>query len=152
MGRGPARKSGPEPPSQGPGLLPGTGDVRGTATCRSRGSIWANRRPVITVRHPADESADRQLLYRQKGDTGGTHRLEILVLLPLGRQVTSSSPARIGTGVELEHGSRDLATDVSGNDPVVTGKIAFAHLTEFPDYYTRLAILEREAAADLQKK
>ena len=43
-------------------------------------------------------------------------------------------------------------TDVSGNDPIVTGKIALAHLTEFPDYYTRLAILEREAAADLPKK
>jgi len=37
-------------------------------------------------------------------------------------------------------------TDVSGNDPIVTGKIALAHLTEFPDYYTRLAVLEREAA------
>jgi hypothetical protein len=55
-------------------------------------------------------------------------------------------------GVELEHGTRDSETDVSGNDPIVTGKIALAHLTEFPDYYTRLAILEREAAADLQKK
>jgi hypothetical protein len=35
---------------------------------------------------------------------------------------------------------------VSGNDRIVTGKIALAHLTEFPDYYTRLAVLEREAA------
>lgn len=59
---------------------------------------------------------------------------------------------RMGLGVELEHGHRDPETDVSGNDPIVTGKIALAHLTEFPDYYTRLAILEREAAADLQKK
>ena len=40
-------------------------------------------------------------------------------------------------------------TDVSGNDPIVTGKIALAHLTEFPDYYTRLAVMEREAAAHL---
>jgi hypothetical protein len=53
---------------------------------------------------------------------------------------------RIGLDVELEHGSRDPETDVSGNDPIVTGKIALAHLTEFPDYYTRLAILERDAA------
>src|SRR5450759_3718845 len=59
---------------------------------------------------------------------------------------------RMGLGVELEHGPRDSETDVSGNDPIVTGKIALAHLTEFPDYYTRLAILEREAAADLQKR
>jgi Protein of unknown function (DUF5661) len=54
---------------------------------------------------------------------------------------------RMGLGVELEHGPRDPETDVSGNDPIVTGKIALAHLTEFPDYYTRLAVLEREAAA-----
>lgn len=54
---------------------------------------------------------------------------------------------RTGLDVELEHGAREPGTDVSGNDPIVTGKIALAHLTEFPDYYTRLAILEREAAA-----
>ena len=54
---------------------------------------------------------------------------------------------RMGLDVELEHGSRDPQTDVSGNDPIVTGKIALAHLTEYPDYYTRLAILERDAAA-----
>ena len=53
---------------------------------------------------------------------------------------------RLGLGVELEHGPRDPATDVSGDDRIVTAKIALAHLTEFPDYYTRLAVLEREAA------
>jgi hypothetical protein len=53
---------------------------------------------------------------------------------------------RMGLGVELEHGPRDPKTDVSSDDPIVTGKIALAHLTEFPDYYTRLAVLEREAA------
>jgi hypothetical protein len=57
---------------------------------------------------------------------------------------------RMGLGVELEHGPRDPETDVSGNDPIITGKIALAHLTEFPDYYTRLAILEREAADHLR--
>ena len=41
-------------------------------------------------------------------------------------------------------------TDVSADDPIVTGKIALAHLTEFPDYYTRLAVLEREAADHLK--
>ena len=52
-----------------------------------------------------------------------------------------------GLAVELEHGSRDPATDVTGSDPVVTGKIALAHLNEFPDYYTRLAVMEAEAEA-----
>ncbi|QYK56482.1 MAG: hypothetical protein KF733_03155 [Fimbriimonadaceae bacterium] len=54
---------------------------------------------------------------------------------------------RMGMDVELEHGSRDPATDVTGNDPVLTGKIALAHLNEFPDYYTRLDKMEREAEA-----
>jgi hypothetical protein len=52
---------------------------------------------------------------------------------------------RAGMDVELEHGTHDPATDVTGSDPVITGKIALAHLNEFPDYYTRLARMEDEA-------
>jgi hypothetical protein len=52
---------------------------------------------------------------------------------------------RIGLGVELEHGRHDPATTVSDDDEVTTGKIAWAHLNEFPDYYTRLAEMEAEA-------
>jgi hypothetical protein len=59
---------------------------------------------------------------------------------------------RLGLGVELEHGPRSPESDVSGNDPIVTGRIALAHLTEFPDYYTRLAVLEREAADHKSRK
>ena len=55
---------------------------------------------------------------------------------------------RMGLDVELEHGLHDPSTDVTGDDPVVTGKIALAHLNEFPDYYTRLAKMEREAKQD----
>ena len=54
---------------------------------------------------------------------------------------------RMGMDVELEHGSRDPSTDVTGNDPILTGKIALAHLNEFADYYTRLAAMEAEAEA-----
>ena len=54
---------------------------------------------------------------------------------------------RSGMDVELEHGSHDPATDVTGSDPLITGKIALAHLNEFPDYYTRLARMEAEAEA-----
>ena len=53
---------------------------------------------------------------------------------------------RLGLEVELEHGARDPETDVTGDDALMTGKIAWAHLKEFPDYYTRLSQLE--AAAD----
>jgi hypothetical protein len=50
--------------------------------------------------------------------------------------------------VELEHGLQDLLTNVTSDEPTVTGKIALAHLNEFPDYYTRLARMEDEARRD----
>ncbi len=55
---------------------------------------------------------------------------------------------RMGLDVELEHGLHDPSTNVTGNDPILTGKIALAHLNEFADYYTRLEKMEREAEAE----
>ncbi|MFH1509355.1 MAG: DUF5661 family protein [bacterium] len=52
---------------------------------------------------------------------------------------------RRGMDVELEHGLVDSNTNVTDNDPVITGKIALAHLNEFPDYYDRLDKMENEA-------
>jgi len=52
---------------------------------------------------------------------------------------------RMGMDVELEHGTVDANTNVTNDDPVMTGKIALAHLNEFPDYYTRLEEMEKEA-------
>jgi len=52
---------------------------------------------------------------------------------------------RRGLNVELEHGLRNEETNVTNNDPILTGKIALAHLNEFPDYYDRLETLEKEA-------
>jgi len=52
---------------------------------------------------------------------------------------------RAGMDVELEHGRHDPHTDVTHDDPILTGKIALAHLNEFPDYYTRLGRMEEEA-------
>ena len=54
---------------------------------------------------------------------------------------------RMGMDVELEHGTRDLETNVTDDDVTVTAKIARAHLNEFPDYYSRLAVMEAEAEA-----
>jgi len=54
---------------------------------------------------------------------------------------------RRGLEVELEHGARDPETNVTNDDVHLTGKIAWAHLKEFPDYYTRLDKLEAEADA-----
>jgi hypothetical protein len=52
---------------------------------------------------------------------------------------------RRGMQIELEHGRRNKKTNISNDDPVMTGKIALAHLKEYPDYYVRLAKLEKEA-------
>jgi len=52
---------------------------------------------------------------------------------------------RAGLAVESEHGAVNPKTDVTNDDPLLTGKIALAHLTEFPDYYTRLDKMEAEA-------
>ena len=56
---------------------------------------------------------------------------------------------RMGLDVELEHGLVDPATNVTNDDPIMTGKIALAHLNEFPDYYTRLDKMEKEAEGKL---
>jgi hypothetical protein len=52
---------------------------------------------------------------------------------------------RKGLAVEMEHGSHDPETDVTHDDPLLTGKIAWAHIKEYPDYYTRLEKMETEA-------
>jgi hypothetical protein len=59
---------------------------------------------------------------------------------------------RIGLEVELEHGKRDSHTNVTNDDPILTGKIALAHLNEFPDYYQRLLKLEIEAEKFWEKE
>lgn len=52
---------------------------------------------------------------------------------------------RRGMDVELEHGLVDPHTNVTNDDPLMTGKIALAHLNEFADYYDRLEEMEEEA-------
>ena len=59
---------------------------------------------------------------------------------------------RMGMDVELEHGTENSVTNVTNDDPLLTGKITLAHLNEFPDYYTRLLKLEEEAEKYWDKK
>lgn len=56
---------------------------------------------------------------------------------------------RMGLDVELEHGLVSPHTNVTDDDPIMTAKIALAHLNEFADYYTRLEKMEREAEGRL---
>lgn len=59
---------------------------------------------------------------------------------------------RRGMDVELEHGTIDPLTNVTNDDPIMTGKIALAHLNEFSDYYDRLEEMEEEAEKFWEKK
>jgi len=59
---------------------------------------------------------------------------------------------RRGMEVELEHGLHDLLTNVTNDDPVVTGKIALAHLNEFSDYYIRLERMEEESKREREEE
>ena len=59
---------------------------------------------------------------------------------------------RLGMGAELEHGAVNQTTDITNDDPLLTGKIALAHLNAFPDYYTRLAKMEAEARRSWDSK
>ncbi len=70
-----------------------------------------------------------------------------LVGTQLGIDWTQIDPDqfRRGLEVELEHGARDPQTNITNDDPLLTGKIAWAHLKEIHDYYTRLDRLETEA-------
>lgn len=52
---------------------------------------------------------------------------------------------RMGLTIELEHGASDPETNVTNDDEIQTSKIAWAHLKEIPDYYTRLKKMEAEA-------
>ncbi len=54
---------------------------------------------------------------------------------------------RKGLSVELEHGTAHTETNVTGDNETTTAKIAWAHLMEIPDYYTRLLKMEKEAEA-----
>jgi hypothetical protein len=58
---------------------------------------------------------------------------------------------RMGMDVELEHGLVSPQTNVTNDDPLLTGKIALAHLNEFADYYTRLEEMEEEAESYWKK-
>ena len=80
----------------------------------------------------------------------------------IGKQIgidwdSSSFPAEefaAGLVVEREHGPGGPAggiADVSAGDPLVEGKIAWAHLMELPDYYTRLSKMESEGKAGRPK-
>lgn len=57
-----------------------------------------------------------------------------------------------GFKVELEHGVEDPDTNVTNDDPVMTAKIAWAHLKEDSSYYDKLEKMERGFQNDAWSK
>lgn len=51
----------------------------------------------------------------------------------------------MGLDDELEDGTMEPNTNVTNDDFLLTGKIASAHLNEFPDHYTRVPKIDKEA-------
>jgi hypothetical protein len=76
-----------------------------------------------------------------------TDALHIGTLLGIDWRRVDVGEFTAGLNVELEHGRRNPATNVTQDDPLLTGKIALAHLNELPDYYSRLARMETESAS-----
>lgn len=54
---------------------------------------------------------------------------------------------RKGLTIEREHGTVHADTNVTNDIVEATAKIAWAHLREIPDYYTRLIKMEKEAGS-----
>jgi hypothetical protein len=82
-----------------------------------------------------------------EGRIGAEEARQVGVSLGIDWKKIDLEQFRRGLEVELEHGARDPETNVTNDDLTLTGKIAWAHLKEVPDYYTRLDKLEAEADA-----
>ena len=103
--------------------------------------IWRDHYRRVEGRALARWRRERNSPPRRRGGSA-TDRYQLVLHHPS----TSSSS---GPGWrELEHGLQIPQTDVTGDDPIITGKIALAHLNEFPDYYTRLEAMEEQAKRD----
>jgi len=83
---------------------------------------------------------------------GTTEAREIGRMLGIDFSHVSIEQFRIGLSVELEHGLSDPDTNITYDDEYLTGKIAWAHLKEIPDYYRRLAVMERAAYRERRLK
>ena len=70
--------------------------------------------------------------------------LTILNIVTTKKLVIPLEAFQKGLEVELEHGTRFEAANVTNNHPVLTGKIVIAHLKETMDYYERLDVAEFE--------
>lgn len=68
--------------------------------------------------------------------------VEIAKLLNVDFEKICMEEFLMGLNVELEHGTKFKETNITFDDPIMTGKIALAHLNEKGDYYSKLKIME----------
>lgn len=72
--------------------------------------------------------------------------------LGINFKAVSPEEYRYGMNIEIEHGKQNKLTNVTNNDLLITGKIALAHILEYPDYYVRLKKMETDAEKYWSKK
>src|SRR5664280_2686693 len=116
------------------------GSVPPPQVTRTAGVAGGRSHIVPLVPNRREIMADKRQIDTEEAHKVGT---------ALGVDWTKVDPEqfRRGLEVELEHGTGDPETNVTNDDLALTGKIAWAHLKEFPDYCARLDRLEAEAAA-----
>jgi hypothetical protein len=102
----------------------------------------------ITLRDPSPEGRSQMSGHKQFS-IEEARQVGEAIGIDWGSSAFDVDQFRRGLDVELEHGLRDFGTNVTDDDPFVTGKIARAHLNEFPDYYTRLEQMEEQAKREL---
>src|SRR6188472_2313538 len=122
-------------------------------------SLGAGARPraiARSVRHPRYARIPRHPSATRASEMTERESFTVEEARQIGEQVGIDWDAapfdveqfRRGLNVELEHGLHDPSTNVTDDDPVITAKIALAHLNEFADYYTRLEQMEADAERD----
>jgi hypothetical protein len=95
-----------------------------------------------------EEPSQREVMMSEKRRTTIEEARRVGDLIGVDWQTYDVEQFRLGMDVEFEHGRHDPQTDVTHDDPVLTGKIALAHMKEFPDYYERLERMEAEAKGE----
>ncbi len=71
--------------------------------------------------------------------------------LDMTKMLFSKRDLKLGMNTELEHGTKNPLTNITYDDPILTGKIALAHLLEYPNYYSVLLKMERSLMYKLNK-
>ena len=99
---------------------------------------------VIVDPHPRHEIKEAN---RLKTVFSSTEAKEIGTSLGIDFEKYRLEEFKKGLDVELEHGKKIAETNITNDDVYLTAKIAWAHLHEIPDYYTRLEKMEKEAEA-----